>query len=137
MHGPFSIGLGRISTPPWWSSGISGLAREKERRPGENRDRQVDERQERDHVVDPSQVQHDAKGNRDELRAGKAGNRARDGHGRADQRVSLDAGTPDADAEVGEDAVEALYNQKTDDHQVPERASGRVPPSVQMPHGLK
>src|SRR5436190_2657296 len=76
------------------------LISEKQRGPWKDRDREVDRGEERDELVDAAEVQQDAEPDGKGLRAAETDRESGCGHGRADNRVGLDARTPDADAEV-------------------------------------
>lgn len=110
------------------------LVREEEGRPRNDRDAQIDEREECQEIVHVSQVEEDAEASREEFGREQPRTNAGKRYSRADKRVGLHADAPQMDADVREGAVEALDQQKSQHRQVAETAR-RIPLFTKESHG--
>ena len=66
--------------------------------------------------------------------AGQPRSETRDEHSRADQRIPFRSKSPEADAQISEDTIQALGKDEGDDDDVTEQASWSVPAPIQSGH---
>ena len=104
------------------------------RRPGNDCPGDVNGGEQREKIVDAAEVQRDAEPDREQLYRCQPGSETGDEHGRADQRIPFRSKSPEADAEIGEDTIQALRKDEGDDDNVTEQASWCIPAPIQACH---
>src|SRR5262249_17721032 len=115
--------------PRRWSP--EDAVREEHRGPRDDGRGKIDRRQQGDEIVNAIEMRQHPEANRHELGAGQPRAESRECQGRTDERVSLDAESPDAHTEIRVRAVEALDENEDDDDEIAEQTARRVPSFVQ------